>query len=187
MCRVHAAPADGDRTPIGEGEPLGKLDGKIAVITGATSGMGLATAKLFVAEGADVFITGRRQQQLDAAVRAIGRNVIGVERHRAVRRRRHGADLTRHGRRAGGSPPPRACPVIWCGGMRPLWFVLCLLIAATATAQPRLGSVRESPFSSGTSHIYDTSGAIIGTAGENAPLPGCRVALAAHPYARASP
>jgi NAD(P)-dependent dehydrogenase (short-subunit alcohol dehydrogenase family) len=57
---------------------LGKLEGKVAVITGATSGMALATAKLFVAEGAYVFITGRRQLQLDAAVKAIGRNVTGV-------------------------------------------------------------------------------------------------------------
>jgi len=57
---------------------VAKLDGKVAVITGATSGMALATAKLFVAEGAHVFITGRRQQQLDAAVAAIGRNVTGV-------------------------------------------------------------------------------------------------------------
>src|SRR6185295_14090709 len=56
-----------------------KLDDKIAVITGATSGMALATAKLFVAEGAYVFITGRRQKQLDDAVRAIGRNVTGVQ------------------------------------------------------------------------------------------------------------
>jgi NAD(P)-dependent dehydrogenase (short-subunit alcohol dehydrogenase family) len=58
---------------------MGKLDGKVAVITGATSGMALATAKLFVAEGANVFVTGRRQQQLDAAVKAIGRNVIGIQ------------------------------------------------------------------------------------------------------------
>jgi NAD(P)-dependent dehydrogenase (short-subunit alcohol dehydrogenase family) len=55
-----------------------KLDGKVAVITGATSGMALATAKLFVQEGAYVFITGRRQEQLDAAVRGIGKNVAGV-------------------------------------------------------------------------------------------------------------
>jgi NAD(P)-dependent dehydrogenase (short-subunit alcohol dehydrogenase family) len=55
-----------------------KLEGKVAVITGATSGMALASAKLFVAEGAYVFITGRRQKELDEAVRAIGSNVTGV-------------------------------------------------------------------------------------------------------------
>jgi len=58
---------------------MGKLEGKVAVITGATSGMGLATAKLFVSEGAYVFITGRRQEQLDKAVNEIGRNVTGVQ------------------------------------------------------------------------------------------------------------
>lgn len=58
---------------------MGRLDGKIAVITGATSGIGLATAKEFVAEGAYVFITGRRQAVLDAAVKEIGRNVTGVQ------------------------------------------------------------------------------------------------------------
>jgi len=56
-----------------------KLEGKSAVIIGATSGMALATAKLFVEEGAYVFITGRRQEQLDAAVREIGKNVTGVQ------------------------------------------------------------------------------------------------------------
>ena len=56
-----------------------KLAGKVAVITGATSGLALATAKLFVAEGAYVFITGRRQQQLDEAVKSIGNNVTGVK------------------------------------------------------------------------------------------------------------
>jgi NAD(P)-dependent dehydrogenase (short-subunit alcohol dehydrogenase family) len=56
----------------------GKLDGKVAVITGGNSGMGLATAKRFVEAGAKVVITGRRQTELDAAVRAIGRNVTGV-------------------------------------------------------------------------------------------------------------
>lgn len=55
-----------------------KLENRVAVITGATSGMALATAKLFVEEGAYVFITGRRQQQLDEAVATIGRNVTGV-------------------------------------------------------------------------------------------------------------
>lgn len=58
---------------------MGKLDGKVAVITGATSGMALAGAKLFVEEGAYVFITGRRQEALDQAVAAIGRNVTGVQ------------------------------------------------------------------------------------------------------------
>jgi len=58
---------------------MGKLDRKVAVITAATSGMALATAKLFVQEGAYVFITGRRQDKLDEAVKAIGRNVTGVQ------------------------------------------------------------------------------------------------------------
>src|SRR6202045_3540704 len=60
-------------------QPLGKLQGKVAVITGATTGIGLASAKIFVREGAYVFITGRRQKELDEAVRAIGGNVTGVQ------------------------------------------------------------------------------------------------------------
>ena len=56
-----------------------KLEGKTAVITGGTEGIGLATAKLFVEEGAYVFITGRRQKELDEAVKAIGSNVSGVQ------------------------------------------------------------------------------------------------------------
>jgi NAD(P)-dependent dehydrogenase (short-subunit alcohol dehydrogenase family) len=58
---------------------MGKLDGKVAVITGATSGMALASAKLFVDEGAYVFITGRRLDALDEAVEFVGRNVTGVQ------------------------------------------------------------------------------------------------------------
>jgi NAD(P)-dependent dehydrogenase (short-subunit alcohol dehydrogenase family) len=58
---------------------MGKLDGKVAVITGATSGLALAGAKLFVDEGAYVFVSGRRQDAVDEAVRHIGRNVTGVQ------------------------------------------------------------------------------------------------------------
>jgi NAD(P)-dependent dehydrogenase (short-subunit alcohol dehydrogenase family) len=58
---------------------MSKLDGKIALITGGNSGIGLATAKRFVAEGAYVFITGRREAELAAAVRDVGRNVTGVQ------------------------------------------------------------------------------------------------------------
>jgi NAD(P)-dependent dehydrogenase (short-subunit alcohol dehydrogenase family) len=58
---------------------MGKLQGKLALITGGTTGIGLASAKLFVEEGAYVFITGRRQKELDEAVKAIGSNVTGVQ------------------------------------------------------------------------------------------------------------
>lgn len=58
---------------------MSKLNGKVAVITGANSGIGLATAKLFAAEGAQVVITGRRQTELDAAVKEIGHNAVGVQ------------------------------------------------------------------------------------------------------------
>src|SRR6476661_3138124 len=58
---------------------VGKLDGKVAVVTGATSGLALAGAKLFVDEGAHVFISGRRKDALDEAVKLIGRNVTGVQ------------------------------------------------------------------------------------------------------------
>ena len=56
-----------------------KLEGKIAVITGGNSGIGLATAKRFVSDGAYVFITGRRQNELDATVSEIGKNVTGIQ------------------------------------------------------------------------------------------------------------
>ena len=56
-----------------------RLEGKVAVITGGTSGIGLATAQRFVDEGAYVFITGRRQSELDVAVKQIGKNVTGVQ------------------------------------------------------------------------------------------------------------
>src|SRR6266566_982092 len=57
---------------------MGKLEGKVALITGGNSGIGLATAKAFVGEGAYVFITGRRATELDTAVKEMGRNVTGV-------------------------------------------------------------------------------------------------------------
>jgi NAD(P)-dependent dehydrogenase (short-subunit alcohol dehydrogenase family) len=58
---------------------MGKLDGKVAVITGGSAGMALAGARLFVDEGAHVFITGRRKEALDEAVSLIGRNVTAVQ------------------------------------------------------------------------------------------------------------
>jgi NAD(P)-dependent dehydrogenase (short-subunit alcohol dehydrogenase family) len=58
---------------------VGKLDGKVAVITGGSTGMALAGAQLFVDEGAHVFILGRRQEALDEAVKLIGRNVTAVQ------------------------------------------------------------------------------------------------------------
>ena len=58
---------------------MSKLQGKVAVITGGTTGIGFAAAKLFVKEGAHVFITGRRQKELDEAVKVIGSNVTGIQ------------------------------------------------------------------------------------------------------------
>jgi NAD(P)-dependent dehydrogenase (short-subunit alcohol dehydrogenase family) len=70
----------GSASPVINHEDTGmsKLNGKVAVITGGSSGIGLATAKRFVAEGAYVYITGRRQSELDKAAREIGRSVSAV-------------------------------------------------------------------------------------------------------------
>jgi NAD(P)-dependent dehydrogenase (short-subunit alcohol dehydrogenase family) len=58
---------------------MGKLEGKIGLVTGGTSGIGFATARRFVDEGAHVFITGRRESELTTAVKEISRNVTGVQ------------------------------------------------------------------------------------------------------------
>src|SRR5437773_9275198 len=58
---------------------MAKLDGKVALVTGGNSGIGPATAKQFVNEGAYVFMTGRRESELAAAVKEIGKNVSGVQ------------------------------------------------------------------------------------------------------------
>lgn len=58
---------------------MGKLDGKVALVTGGNSGIGFATAKAFLAEGAHVYITGRRQEKLDEAVARLGKNVVGIQ------------------------------------------------------------------------------------------------------------
>jgi len=64
---------------------MSKVEGKVAVITGGNSGIGLATAQRFVAEGAYVFITGRRQSELDAAVKQIG---LSINTARIIRRKK---------------------------------------------------------------------------------------------------
>jgi NAD(P)-dependent dehydrogenase (short-subunit alcohol dehydrogenase family) len=58
---------------------MNKLEGKAALITGGTSGIGFATAKAFVKEGAYTFITGRREAELTAVVKEIGKNVTGIQ------------------------------------------------------------------------------------------------------------
>src|SRR3989449_4005941 len=79
--QTASAPQDAARSPVicSKEKNMGKLEGKIALITGGNSGIGLATAKQFVNEGAYVFITGRREMELAAAVKEIGRNVTGVQ------------------------------------------------------------------------------------------------------------
>src|SRR5205807_6468102 len=72
------APWDPNDQRTQEDTPMTKLHGQVAVITGATAGMALAAAKLFVTEGAHVYITGRRKDQLDDAVSEIGGSVTGV-------------------------------------------------------------------------------------------------------------
>src|SRR5207253_10083870 len=58
---------------------MGKLQGRVTLVTGGTEGIGLAIAKLFVEEGAYLFITGRRQRELDEAVTTLGDNVAGIQ------------------------------------------------------------------------------------------------------------
>src|ERR1700687_1848268 len=89
LCTQHLTPADpfrgsrgAPRTTRGgspEGEVMGKLEGKVAVITGGATGIGLAAAKRFIKEGAFVFIFGRRQDALDAALAQLGPNARAVK------------------------------------------------------------------------------------------------------------
>src|SRR3954465_11197760 len=102
---------------------MGKLEGKVAVITGATSGMALAGAKLFVDEGAHVFISGRRKDALDEVGELIGRNVTGVQAD--------SADLNDLDRLFDTVKQEK-------GAIDVLW--------ASAGAQPKLGEITEKDF-----------------------------------------
>src|SRR3984893_18057532 len=75
----NASPYVGDHHHSRIEDAMSRLEGKIAVITGANSGIGLASAKRFVAEGAHVYITGRRQEELDKAIQAVGAGVTAVQ------------------------------------------------------------------------------------------------------------
>src|SRR5881227_1749621 len=76
--RANEQPANPSNTTPKENIMTGKLENKIALITGATSGIGLAAARRFALEGAQLIITGRRQAELDAAVEAIGHDAVGL-------------------------------------------------------------------------------------------------------------
>ena len=93
---------------------MNRLEGKIALITGGNSGIGLATAKQFVNEGAYVFITGRREPELAQAVKDIGRNVTGVQASRRSNPRAPSTTFAPRSasRSAVASPIPLLAPVI---------------------------------------------------------------------------
>ena len=79
MTKVKIVEPNKERHIAFAGDISSKIDGKVAVITGGSTGIGLATAQRFVDEGAHVFITGRRQKELDQAVTQIGKSVTGVQ------------------------------------------------------------------------------------------------------------